>query len=327
MKSVCLAILNYNGRKHLEHLLPTAVAAVQKYPGQSSILVLDNRSTDPDVDWIRKNFLTVDVVVAPENDFLYSYNWLLPDRTEDIVVILNNDLRLDENFLLPLLRHFSAPDVFAVSASSYDWEGSERTIGPSQLVFHNGFYGWDSLPSRQTLCHTLFASGGFMAVDRRKFVELGGFNRLMHPAYCEDLELGFRAWRRGWRSIYEPDSIVWHRESASWNVSPTARPNVLNLCHSLLFQWACLPMDRERCRRGWTILKLCLGGLLRGDSSWLVNYPRALWKWFKARRHYAASKVSSSELESIIQAIAAEVPLAAEVSSSHIPAVAIGDSR
>ena len=31
MKSVCLAILNYNGKKHLEHLLPTACVAAKKF--------------------------------------------------------------------------------------------------------------------------------------------------------------------------------------------------------------------------------------------------------------------------------------------------------
>jgi GT2 family glycosyltransferase len=159
------------------------------------------------------------------------------------------------------------------------------------------------------LCHTLFTSGGFMAVDRRKFVELGGFNRLMHPAYCEDLELGFRAWRRGWRSIYEPESIVWHRESASWKVSQRARPNKLHLRHSLLFQWASLPMERERFQRGWNIFKLCLGGLLRGEITWLVIYPGTWWTWLKLRKQHAALKVSAAELEAINQAIAAPVPL------------------
>lgn len=307
MPSVCLAILNYNGRKHLEHLLPTAVAAAQQYPGPCAIVVLDNRSPEPDAAWVRTAFPTIEVVVAPENDFLFSYNWLLPQRAEDIVVILNNDLRLDENFLAPLLRHFASPDVFAVSASSFDWEGTERTIGPARLAFRNGFYAWDYEPQNQKLCHTLFTSGGFMAVDRLKFVELGGFNRLMHPAYCEDLDLGFRAWRRGWRSLYEPDSIVWHRESASWKVSQTARPNKLHLRHALLFQWSSLPMNRERLRRYWSILKICLGGLLHGDTVWLSIYPGAWWKWLRCRRRYANLKVSPAELESMQRAMSAPV--------------------
>ena len=33
MKSVCLAILNYNGKKHLEYLLPTACVAAEKFSG------------------------------------------------------------------------------------------------------------------------------------------------------------------------------------------------------------------------------------------------------------------------------------------------------
>ena len=139
MNSVCLAILNYNGRRHLEHLLPTALAATKKCPVACTVLVLDNRSTDPDADWLRQKFPNVQIAVAPQNDFLFSYNWLLAQLPDDIVVLLNNDLRLDENFLAPLLRHYHATDVFAVSASSFDWDGTERTFGPARLTFRDGF--------------------------------------------------------------------------------------------------------------------------------------------------------------------------------------------
>lgn len=307
MKSVCLAILNYNGQKHLEYLLPTACAAAKIYPGHCSVLVLDNRSPNRDVEWVKRGFPSVRVMVAPENDFLFSYNWLLPQLSEEVVVLLNNDLRLDEQFLEPLLRHFQSADVFAVSASSYDWEGEERTIGPARLIFRNGLYGWHYEPQNQKLCHTLFTSGGFMAVDRRKFMELGGFSRLFHPAYCEDLDLGFRAWRRGWRSIYEPASIVWHREQASWKVSSAGRPNELNLRHSLLFQWSSLPMERGRLTRYWTLVKLFAGERLRGRNHWLAVYPRAWRDWCKMRDQYAGLKVSLPELAAMEKAMAAPV--------------------
>jgi GT2 family glycosyltransferase len=307
MSNICLAILNYNGRKHLESLLPTACAAAKNYPGKCSVLLLDNCSTDSDAEWVKKEFPSVQVMVAPENDFLFSYNWLLPQLQEEIVVVLNNDLRLDEHFLQPLLRHFRSEDVFAVSASSYDWEGEERTIGPARLTFRNGFYGWSYEPQRQELCHTLFASGGFMAVNRKKFLELGGFNRLFHPAYCEDLDLGFRAWRRGWRSIYEPASIVWHREQASWKTSSAGRANALHLRHSLFFQWSSLPMERNRLMRYRTLAKLFAGELLHGRRHWLSIYPRAWREWRKVRRLHDGLKVSPSELAAIQQAMS--VPL------------------
>ena len=318
MKSVCLAILNYNGRKHLEFLLPTACAAARNYPGDCSVVVLDNRSPEPDVDWMRREFPSVQVLVAPENDFLFSYNWLIPQLAEEIVVLLNNDLRLDEHFLEPLLRHFQFSDVFAVSASSYDWEGRERTSGPARLTFRHGFYGWRYEPQQQVLCHTLFASGGFTAMDRRKFIELGGFSRLYHPAYCEDLDLSFRAWRRGWRSIYEPASVVWHREHASWEVSTAAKPNRLYLRHGLLFQWSSLPMNRDRWTRYWSMFKICAGGLLRGETVWLSIYPQVWWEWQTVKKQYADLKVSSAELRAIEKAIEAP-PLSPVNESAHLP--------
>lgn len=307
MKSVCLAILNYNGRKHLEALLPTAVVAANNYAGKCSILVLDNKSTESDVEWMKREYPSVRVEEAPENDFLFSYNWLLPRLQEEVVVILNNDLRVDPDFIHPLVKHFHSPDVFAVSASSYDWEGQEKTIGPAQLTYNNGFYGWSFDQERQELCHTLFASGGFMAVDRLKFIELGGFNRLFYPAYCEDLDLGFRAWRRGWRSIYEPESIVWHRESASWSVSKKSRPNKLNLRNSLLFQWASLPMSQDRYKRYWSTLKLIIAGLYRKDALWLSILVSSWKNWLQIRSCYDAQKVSRDELNKIISAIALPV--------------------
>src|SRR5262249_55929765 len=182
MKSVCLAILNYNGKKHLEQLLPTTSTAAEKFPGTCNVVVLDNQSTDDDVAWIGRKFPSVQAIVAPKNDFLFSYNWLVQKRGEDILVFLNNDLKLDRDFLSPLIRHFESPDVFSVSAQSHDWDGVGATSGPARLEFRNGFYSWRFDTQHQKTCHTLFTSGGFMAVDRKKFLELGGFNRLFAPA-------------------------------------------------------------------------------------------------------------------------------------------------
>src|SRR5438046_10506247 len=113
MKSVCLAILNYNGKKHLEHLLPTACAAAKKFSGTSAVVVLDNQSTNDDVAWIEREFPSIQTVVSQKNDFLSSYHWFAPRRTEDILVLLNNDLTLDLDFLAPLARHLQMADISA----------------------------------------------------------------------------------------------------------------------------------------------------------------------------------------------------------------------
>jgi N-acetylglucosaminyl-diphospho-decaprenol L-rhamnosyltransferase len=303
MKSVCLAILNYNGKKHLEHLLPTACAAAKKFSGICAVVVLDNQSSDGDVAWVEREFPSIQAIVAPINDFLFSYNWLAQKRAEDIFVLLNNDLKVDRDFLDPLIRHFQSPDVFSVSCRSYGWNGAQVTSGPARLNFKNGFYSWKFDTQRQKTCHTMFTSGGFMAVDREKFVELGGFNRLFAPAYCEDVDLCFRAWRRGWRCIYEPRSIVWHRHQATWSRNSIDSLSSLELRNLLLMQWSTFPMHNGRWARLQSLVKLFIGSLFSGDRVWIKVYPATLLYWLAERRHYLWMKVHDPELSQILSRI------------------------
>ena len=306
MNSVCLAILNYNGKQHLEQLLPTACAAAEEFSGTCGVVVLDNQSTDDDVAWIDREFPSVEKIVAPKNDFLFSYNWLAQRRTEDILVLLNNDLKVHPDFVAPLVRHFESPDIFSVSARSYDWNGVEATGGPARLRFENGFYSWKFDTQHQKTCHTLFTSGGFMAVDRNKFVELGGFNRLFAPAYCEDVDLCFRAWRRGWRCIYEPNSVVWHWHQGTWSNNSIGSLSSLELRSLLLMQWSTFPMHRGRWERLRSLVKLFLGSLFSGDRVWIKTYPATLLYWLRVRRHYLWMKVRDRELSQIFSRIEQE---------------------
>ncbi len=50
-----------------------------------------------------------------------------------------------------------------------------------------------------------------LAVDRRKFLELGGYDPIYFPGRIEDLDLGFRGWMAGYRGYYVPESVAFHR--------------------------------------------------------------------------------------------------------------------
>ena len=98
MKSVCLAILNYNGKSIWSICCLRLARPPRNFPAPVTVVVLDNQSTDDDVAWIEREFPSVQAIVAPKNDFLFSYNWLAQKRTEDILVLLNNDLKVDPRF-------------------------------------------------------------------------------------------------------------------------------------------------------------------------------------------------------------------------------------
>ena len=299
MKSVDLAILNYRGRKHLEHLLPTALAEAEHYAGACRVVVVDNQSGAEEEAWVRERFPQVFFWTAPRNDFLFSYNEFAADTGAEIVVLLNNDLKLKRGFIAPLVRHFALDDVFTVGATSRDWEDQEYTCGPARLTKAHGSYLWGYDCGSQMLQHTLFTSGGFMAVDRAKFLELGGFDRLYHPAYCEDLDLCFRAWRRGWRCIFEPASVALHRETGSWDQAGRAKVARILLRNTLLFEWSSLPMDNDRAVRWWSRSKVATGTLLKGDWRWTKTFLATWLQWRNLRGRQTRQPATEQELTAL----------------------------
>lgn len=302
---VDLAILNYRGRHHLEHLLPTALAEASRFEGLCRVVVVDNHSGGDEEEWVRGHFPDVVFWTAPRNDFLFSYNDFARASGADIVVFLNNDLMLKPKFIESLVKHFRSEDVFAVGATSRDWEDQEYTCGPSRLTRTRGSYRWVYDRSSQQLQHTLFTSGGFMAVDRMKFLELGGFDPVYRPAYCEDLDLCFRAWRHGWRCIFEPLSVALHRETGSWDSAGAKRLNRMLLRNSLLFQWNSLPMRKGRSQRWISTVKVALATLMAGDIGWLKTFVKTWLFWGGSARLADLPPVTEEELEAIQQRISA----------------------
>ena len=215
--SSCLMILNYNGKDYLRTCLPSALEASRSLGESCPVVVVDNQSTEGDIPFIHKNFPAVEVFSARSNDMLFSLNEAVSKRSEEIVVILNNDMRFEINFINPLLKNFQDSEVFAVSARVLDWEGRETTIAKRIAYFrHFWFYKkWDFGP--RTSCWSLDAGGGCSAFRRKMFLELGGFDRLYYPAYCEDTDLSYRAWKRGWKVRYEPNALIYHKSGATLN--------------------------------------------------------------------------------------------------------------
>ena len=277
---ICLAVLNWNGRNHLEILIPSLLKAVERYRGTCRIVILDNPSPADDPLWIRETFPQVEVVESPENDYLYSYNWLLSRLEEPIVVLLNNDLKVDPDFLSPLVEPFSDPDVFSVSAQSLEWDGSAVTSAAYRLGMHHGWAYWDGFAADHPV-YTLFAVGGFAAVDRKRFVELGGFDRLFHPAYGEDVDLCVRAWKRGWSSVYQPHSRVWHREGASWDGEPDAKRGSLIAKAQYLNNAKHFQCRRILLMRMLYLWVLCAQKRRKGDFSWQKAIAEARLRWKK----------------------------------------------
>ena len=241
-RAASIVIPNWNGLDLMEKYLPSVVAAVETLPG-SEIIVVDNGSTDGSGEFLRRNFPQVRVIALDKNlGFGGGSNIGFRAARHDIVVLLNSDMRVERDFLAPLLAGFTDEKVFAVSCQIFFSD-------PAKLREETGLTeGWwqqgalrvrhHDDPGIRELYPCFYGGGGSCAFDRRKFLELGGFDELLAPFYLEDTDLGFLAWKRGWKVLYQPASVVYHehRGTIGRRFKPGYIQSILKK-NFLLFVW------------------------------------------------------------------------------------------
>lgn len=216
-QKVSAIILNHNGEDLLRRNLPSVFREIPPEEGHQ-IILCDNGSTDGSLDYAEDEFAGRLKVIRLDSNlgFGRGNNAAVHEAGNEIIVFLNNDMELQPGFLEPLLEAFRDEGVFAsTSAIEPAVPGRPReetgyTVGvwkKGRIRFSHALLPESSLPPE---IPALWAGGGSSAFRRDRFLELGGFDELYSPAYVEDTDLSFRAWKRGWRTLHCPQSRVRH---------------------------------------------------------------------------------------------------------------------
>jgi O-antigen biosynthesis protein len=142
----------------------------------------------------------------------------------DVLLFVNNDVEArDPGWLEPLLGHAQREEVGAVGPLLVYPDGRVQSAG---AVI--GLHGWAGHPfaGRRPEEPTPFGAGtdgvrnwlavtaACLAVERRKFEEVGGFDEGFAVG-GNDVDLGLRLTARGYRSLCVPQATLVHDESAS----------------------------------------------------------------------------------------------------------------
>jgi GT2 family glycosyltransferase/glycosyltransferase involved in cell wall biosynthesis len=212
-----VVIPSRNGRELLATCLPRVMA---EQPGQ--VIVIDNGSDDGTAAWLNAEYPSVEVEVhAGPLSFAAAVNRGVARARHAHVCLLNNDMLIEPGFFLALRQPFNdVPGLFASTAQIFFPPGQRREETGKAIMRRRqsprDFLPWCVEPvSGEDQSWVLYGSGGCSLYDTAKLRALGGLDEIYAPAYVEDLDLGFRAWRQGWPSVYAAGARVEHRHRAT----------------------------------------------------------------------------------------------------------------
>jgi GT2 family glycosyltransferase len=206
-----LIVLNWEGEDVIGPCLDSLAAAACP---EDEIIVVDNASTDGSLELLRARS-DIRLVALTENTYIFGLNDGLEVARGRYVAFLNNDMIVEPSFVERCLARFGdGEDVFAVCPRVLETTGLDQGSRTSAL-WRRGLIFYMALPHVPEATDCFFAVGGQSFFRRSMLDELGSIDPLLKPMYHEDIELSYRAWKRGWRIRYEPDAVAHHEGSHS----------------------------------------------------------------------------------------------------------------
>ncbi|MFH2019543.1 MAG: glycosyltransferase family 2 protein [bacterium] len=291
---VSIVIPSWNSESQLKQNLPSVFKAAERV--KAEIIIIDDSSQFDDSagylkSWGKKIRFYENKI---NGGFSFTVNRGVRLAKGEIVILLNTDVRPAPDCFLNCLSKFKDPSIFAVTFNSGEaWAGGKWEGG---LLQHAKVE-----PNKNNINKvnpSLWASGGQAAFERKKWLELGGMDLLYQPFYWEDVDLGYRAWKRGWKIIWDPSSKCVHDHQKSViasNFTPefvkaTAQRN------QFLFVWKNISDSQMLCShflqlprfiknypgpffRALTLLPLALRGRKSGRSASTLSDQEVLSNW------------------------------------------------
>lgn len=249
-----VVILNWNGRNHLARFLSSVV---EHTPAAIDIVVADNGSSDDSVEFIRRKYPSVRLILLDKNyGFATGYNLALRQIKADCYILLNSDVEVTAGWTAPLLSHMQedrwcgavAPKLlsyterdkfeYAGAAGGFiDYLGYPFCRGRilSKIEQDKGQYD----DAREVF----WASGAAFCCRAELFHALGGFDDDFF-AHMEEIDLCWRMQLAGYKIMVEPKSVVYHLGGGSL-AKESSYKLFLNYRNNLTMLMKCAPTSQR----------------------------------------------------------------------------------
>lgn len=224
--SVAVVILNYNGKKLLEELLPKVIA----YSPEAEVIVADNASTDGSVALMETTFIDTRLIKLPRNfGFAGGYNEALSKVKADYYVLLNSDVEVTENWLAPLISYMDAhPRTAACQPKIKSYYQRTHFEYAGACGGYIDKFGYPFCRGRildtlepdngqyDTVTDIFWATGACLFIRAEKYHKVGGLDERFF-AHMEEIDLCWRLKARGNAIVCIPQSTVYHMGAQTLN--------------------------------------------------------------------------------------------------------------
>lgn len=184
------------------------------------VIIADDCSTDQ-VSELEKVVTGITILHNDKNlKFLLNCNNAAKYTSGKYILFLNNDTQVQPNWLKPLVELLEKrKDAGMVGSKLIYPDGCLQEAGG--ILWKDGSawnYGHGKNPTSPEYCYVKevdYISGASIMIRTSLWKEIGGFDVAFAPAYYEDTDLAFEVRKRGYKVLFQPESIVVHFEGVS----------------------------------------------------------------------------------------------------------------
>jgi len=192
VSEVDLLIVVHNSRRWIPGLLES----LRRISVPVTAYFIDNASSDDTPDLLSAAVETMPFPVhfvrsLRNNGFARGMNLLANQSTAKFMFLLNPDTQLEPGCLETLLARAQADERIGIC------DARQTPLEHPKA--------WDRSTGETTWC-----SGAAALIRRKAFEEVAGFDDRLFFMYCEDVDLSWKLWLKGWKCVYEPAAVVQH---------------------------------------------------------------------------------------------------------------------
>ena len=217
---VSIIIVNWNGENFLEDCLTSLQNQLYK---NFEIIFVDNSSTDNSLFLAKQlaadSMLDIKFVLLNKNEgFTGGNNEGLKYCLGQYIALLNTDTITDRAWLKNLAETMDTNPGVGICASKLLVLGEDviDSAGDGYSTFGHAFKrGEGNPPEEFSNMGYIFGACAGAALYRKKMLDEIGFLDNDFFILFEDTDLNFRAQLAGWKCLYVPDAIVYHKVGGS----------------------------------------------------------------------------------------------------------------